>query len=157
MFLLVAASAATAQDDEISRQSLKELKGVVVLVEPLKAEVEQDGLTKTSIQTDVELKLRQAGIAVLTQAEGHAVPGGPVLYINVNTSSGPLYAFSIRVEVCQDVRLDRDPSIRIIGATTWSVAGGGSVGRNNLRVIRDGIKDHVDQFINAYLSVNPRK
>jgi hypothetical protein len=159
MFLLVAASAANAQNDEISRQSLKGLKGVFVLVEPLRAEVEKGGLNKTSIQTDVELKLRQAGTTVLTEAESHAVPGGPVLYVNVNAQSsqnGLTYAYSIRVELNQDVRLDRDPSIRIIGATTWSVAGVGTVGRDNLRDIRNSTKDRVDEFINAYLSVNPK-
>ena len=31
------------------------------------------------------------------------------------------------------------------------------ISRNNLRAIRDDIKDYVDMFINAYLSVNPKK
>ena len=64
MFLLVAASAATAGDDEFSRRSLKGLAGVYVMVEPLGAEAERDGLNKTSVQTDAELKLREAGITV---------------------------------------------------------------------------------------------
>ncbi len=155
--LLLAASAATAGDDEICRASLKGLKGVYVLIEPLQADVERGGLNKTSIQTDVELKLRQAGITVLTEAEMLAALGHPTLYINVNTHSGPMYAFSIRVELCQDVRLDRDPSLQLSDATTWSVGAVGTVGRNNFRDIRDHIKDSVDEFINAYLSVNPKK
>ena len=157
MFLLLAASAATAGDDEFSRPSLKGLKGVYVLVEPLEAEVERDGLNQTSIQTDVELRLRQAGIKVLTEAERLAAPGTPFLYVLVNAKSGSPYAFSINVELCQDVRLDRDPSMQISGATTWSVTAVGTVGRNNLRDIRDMVKDYVDRFINAYLSVNPKK
>jgi hypothetical protein len=156
MVLLVAASAATAVDDELSRRSLKGLKGVEVVVESLKAEAERDGLDETSIQTDVELKLRLAGIAVLTKEERLAAPGTPFLYINVNTQSGSLYAYSISVQLEQDVRLDRDPSTRI-SATTWSVTSVGTVGRNNLRDVRDSIKDIVDIFINAYLSVNPKK
>jgi hypothetical protein len=55
------------------------------------------------------------------------------------------------------VRLDRDPSIKIFAATTWDVAELGTVGRVNLRSIRERIKDLVDMFINAYLSVNPKK
>ena len=35
--------------------------------------------------------------------------------------------------------------------------GVGVVGRNELPSLRDGIKHYIDQFINAYLSVNPRK
>lgn len=160
MFLLLAASAATAGDDGFSRPSLKGLKGVYVLVESLQAEAERSGLNQTSIQTDVELKLRQAGITVLTEAEGHAAPGGPTLYINVNTQSsrsGSLYAFSIDVELKQDVLLDRDPSIRLPGVATWSMGGVGIVSRDSFREIRNDIKDDVDQFINAYLSVNPKK
>jgi hypothetical protein len=160
VLLLLAARVATAGDDELSRPSLKGLKGVYVLVESLQAEAERSGLSQTSIQTDVELKLRQAGITVLTQAEMLEAPGGPHLYISVNTQSsqsGLLYAYSIRVALCQDVRLDRDPSIRIFSATTWFVASVGTAGRNRLRDIRDMVKDDVDTFINAYLSVNPKK
>jgi hypothetical protein len=158
MVLLVAVSAAAAQDDESERQSLKGLKGVNVLVEDLKAEAERDGLKQTSIQTDVELKLRQAGIAVLTKAEAPAAPGAPCLYISVSTSqSGSLYGFSIKVELKQNVRLDRDPSMWLPGVTTWSVDAVGTVGREKLRNLRDGIKDYVDRFINAYLSVNPKR
>lgn len=155
--LLLAASAATAGDDEFSRRSLKGLAGVYVMVEPLGAEAERNGLNKTSVQTDAELKLRQAGITVLTQAESHKTPGSPALYINVNIFGGPLYAFSIGMELYQDVRLDRDPSTWIPGATTWSVTAVGIVSRENFRNIRDYIKDRVDEFINAYLSVNPKK
>ena len=158
MFLLVAASAATAGGDtENDRQSLKGLEGVGVVVEDLEAEVEQGGLNTTSIRTDVELKLRQAGITVLTEAEVLAAPGGPILHINVSTVGGPLYAYFVGVELCQDVRLDRDPSIRIFTAVTWSVGAVGTVGRSNLRDIRNSIKDHVDEFLNAYLSVNPKR
>lgn len=151
MVLLVAANAATAVDAGFSRASLKGLKGVQVLVEPLQTEVEQGGLNKASIQTDVELKLRQAGITVLTEE------GTPYLYIDVNTSSGSLYAYFVGVKLCQTVRLDRDPSIQVLLATTWDVGEVGTVGRVNLRSIRDRIKDLVDMFINAYLSVNPKK
>jgi hypothetical protein len=162
MVLLLAASAATAEDNESSRRSLKGLKGVHVAVENLSAEVERDGLNETSIQTDVELKLRQAGIRVLTAAEMFAAPGRPILFINVNPKSdargvGVLYAFFIDVELRQSVQLDRDPSIWPGTAATWNVASIGTVGRSNLRELRDIIKDQVDQFINAYLSVNPKK
>jgi hypothetical protein len=47
--------------------------------------------------------------------------------------------------------------MQISGATTWSVTAVGTVGRENLRNIRDFIKDDVDKFVNAYLSVNPKK
>jgi len=61
------------------------------------------------------------------------------------------------VELKQNVRLDRDPSMWLPGVTTWSVDAVGTVGREKLRNLRDGIKDYVDRFINAYLSVNPKR
>jgi hypothetical protein len=40
-----------------------------VVVESLTSDIEADGLRKDSIKTDVELKLRLAGIKVLTEKE----------------------------------------------------------------------------------------
>jgi hypothetical protein len=159
--LLVTTTAATAQgDDEYTRKSLRGLKGVQVVVEGIKPEAEASGLYAAAILTDVELKLRQAGIKVLTGAEARVAPGQPYLYVQVGLASNPkteLYAFFIRVELCQDVQLLRDPSSLAGGIATWSPAGTvGTVGKENLRTLRDNIKDQVDKFINAYLSVNPK-
>ena len=53
-------------DDEAS---FKDLHGVGIVLEPLSPEVETAGLRTTDIQTDVELKLRLAGIPVLSKEE----------------------------------------------------------------------------------------
>ena len=157
--LLVAGSAAAAQDTELRRQSLKGLKGVEVLVERLDAEAERVGLNETTIQTDVELMLRQAGIRVLTPAESLESPGRAWLYVSpalLRISTGEACVYTITVELRQDVRLERDLSIEAFGATTWNA-------RRRLGIVptasfapkvRDSLKDLVDQFINAYLSVN---
>jgi len=45
---------------------------------------------------------------------------------------------------------------KAVFAATWGVNSVGSVGTNALaRGIRDGLADFVDQFIAAYLAVNP--
>jgi hypothetical protein len=64
---LAAPALSFASDDEYTRESLRGLHGVYVLVEDLRPEVEQAGLTVAMIRTDAELKLRLAGIRVLTQ------------------------------------------------------------------------------------------
>lgn len=56
----------------------------------------------------------------------------------------------------QRVSLKRDSQISI-NAVTWNVESVGIAGSDNLNDVRDRIKDRVDQFINAYLSVNPKK
>lgn len=82
LFLLIS-PCAYAQDD-FQIESLRGLKGVLVLVEALKPEIEADGLRRDSIQTDVELKLRLAGIKVLTEEECLKEPGCPWLYVYIN-------------------------------------------------------------------------
>jgi hypothetical protein len=155
--LVVMAGVAAALDIEDSRQLLKGLKGVHVVVEELKADVEQSGLTKTAIQADVELQLRQAGIPVLSLDEYLKTPGHPYLHINLSGSlRDVLYVYSFRVELRQVVRLYRDLSIFCYGIPTWGVGSVGRVGQENMPRVRDYIKDDVDKFISAYLSVNPK-
>jgi hypothetical protein len=139
-------------------RSLRGLRGLQVVVEALSTDVEQAGLHKTDIQTDVELKLRLAGIKVLTDEENLKQLGFPILHLNPNvaltkTSPGLAY-YSLDCELHQYVKLTRDESITT-EAATWEDGNMGAT--TNLQHIRDSIKDLVDKFINDYLSVNPKK
>src|SRR2546425_3316356 len=81
--------------EEGARETLRGLKGVGVVVERVSPDAERDGLTQSQLQTDVELRLRKAGIPALTQEECRATPGHPFLYVNVNTHrDGFKYAFA---------------------------------------------------------------
>jgi len=66
------------------KDTLKGLQGVHVLVESLNPEVEKYDLTKQQLQTDVELRLRQNSIKVLSEEELLSTPGKSYLYVNVN-------------------------------------------------------------------------
>lgn len=110
------------------------------------------------MQTDVELKLRLAGIPVLSHEQWLAAPGHPYLYVNVNVldPSDSAWPYSVMVELDQSVKLERSPEVSVVAAT-WSAAPGvGNVGSLNVRSVRDHVKDQVDHFINAYLAVNPK-
>ncbi len=63
------APAILAVDSESTRESLRGIPGVYVLIEHLNPDAESDGLTRTQLRTDVELKLRLAGIKVFTREE----------------------------------------------------------------------------------------
>jgi hypothetical protein len=141
--------------DRAATYSLRGLQGVNVLIESLSSEAEQAGLNSTTIQTDVELKLRLAGIKVLSEEESLKQSGHPYLYVNANVNPG-LTLYSIHCKLKQGVTLSRDVSITTI-ATTWETSASGLVEASNLLNIRSDIKDLVDQFINDYLSVNPKK
>lgn len=102
----------------------------------------------------MELKLRLAGIKVLTKEERLATMGKPTLYLNIGAlhrQPGQKHAHNISLKLQQIVRLVRNGDLA--DATTWSI---GSVGYGDLPFIRNGVEDQVDQFINAWLSVNPK-
>jgi hypothetical protein len=159
LVLLIEANFAFANDDQPSRKSLAGLKGVTVLVEDIRPEAEDQGLTITAVQTDAELRLRKAGIRVFTDAEIRNVPGNPVLYLKAIVMPGkPGWGYAASIELHQGVILTRDPSMET-WACTWSVAGGGGYDEpsNIARKVRDKLNDYVDQFINAYLAMNQKK
>jgi hypothetical protein len=136
------------------RPSLAGLQGIHVVIEYLQPEIRRDGLTEQQLQTDTELKLRMAGIKILSREEsGHGVPH---LVVNANilkTKFKPLYIFNVSVGFYQRVFLVRKPDVRV-PACTWDSRMVGCT--NELEDIRARVRDLVDQFINAYLSVNPK-
>jgi len=145
-----------AADNELTRATLRGVRGLEVLVESLEPTVEQAGLTRQQLQTDVELRLRKAGIHVLTRREAFAVLGAPCLEINLNILLRPngSVSYNIHVELYQDASLKTDGSLAIV--STWSVGAIGSVGSTGfIDAIRSHVRDEVDEFINAYLSVHP--
>ncbi len=138
-----------AQSSKI--ESLRGLRAISVVIEDLGPDEESLGLTKSRLQTRVELRLRRSGITVLEDAI-------PFLYININVKKVPtgLYAVATEVSLKQQVYLVRDSSIEISGVT-WNVASVGTVGENRLaRSILDHVGKYVDEFANDYLAANPR-
>ncbi len=138
-------------DTPEARASLKGIAQVRVWVVP--PGVEGDGLTKEQLQADVELRLRQAGIALAPATPSTA----PVLWILLTIDRVPgltFYAASIRVELFQFVRLSRNT----VGlpAPTWGLEGIGSVPVDEPSELRSWARDFVDRFISAYLEQNPR-
>lgn len=151
-------SAQTAMD----RKSLRGLQGIVVVVEDLHPDAEQNGLTKSQVRTDVELKLRQAGIRVMGAEESGQIPGSPYLYVNINTMKNDVlygafstYTFCLQVAVKQDVTLKRDSDLTV-SATTWERQTLGTVEANDLPDVRKILGEVIDRLINDYLAENPK-
>jgi hypothetical protein len=142
-----------AQHDELSRKSLKGIDAVEVLVEDLPDGAKVLGLTRESIQTDVELKLRLAGMRVVSQQEDLKLPGMPDVHVMVAVTQDGTASF-ISVELRQNAMLARSGEIAF-NVTTWDSMWIGS--NMTAQSIREKIKDKVDEFLNAWLSVNPKK
>ena len=142
-----------ALNDQLSIDSLKGFSGVYILVENVPSEIVLDGLTASKIHTIALKKLRVASIKVLTKHEALQELGTPYLYVNVNAMKiDSVYIYSISLDFKQNALLER--SNLSTSAGTWSYYGL-SIGPS-IRSIRYDIEDIMDQFINAWLSVNPK-
>jgi hypothetical protein len=152
LLLIPGISSALTSDQE----ALVGLKGVYVLVEYIRPELERLGIIEKQIKTDVELRLRKAGVRVLTKVEKSNTPDAATLYVKENgliTSRG-LYLFSIDVQLLQLVTLARGS--RVVGCI-WIHNDIGIVGIDNISKIRPRLADLVDKFINDYLAANPKR
>ena len=156
IFLL---SSVTLAQAALNKETLRGIKAMEVVVENLEQDIEKDGLSTSTIQTDVEQKLRMAGIKVLTEEEWIKEPGSPYLYVGVSSYKRDtgLYAFHIEVELSQEVILYRKPDV-LCPAITWACVGlTGTVGAKKVNGLRDRIKDKIDLFINDYFDMNPKE
>jgi hypothetical protein len=144
---------AWAPDYNVSRDTLKGIEGIAVLIEHLRPEVEQAGLTRKQLHIDVELRLRQFRVPVISEEKHN--PSLPLLYVNVNVAwnSFGVYVFNIDLSVVQMGRLVSTDTLAYV--STWSTTGAGLIEPSGLIRIRTYLRDYVDRFINAYLSVNP--
>jgi len=148
-----------ARDTKETRKTLKGIKGVGIKI-MIDDDAKNIGLYESVGKTDVELKLRLAGIKIYDESEVENIPGKPYLMVMVDalkTDSIKVMSFSIRVELYQYVSLIRNSQVAAYAAT-WHVGHYSMCYPNGCTdSIRNGIKDEVDKFINAYLSVNPKK
>ena len=143
-----------AADSQVERATLAGLTPMSVVVEGLPAIAEKSGLTTAAVQTEVERRLRQAGITLTPDADAY-------LYVHVTVADpgGTLaLPYVVDVSLMQEVTLPRGLRTRTpLQVSTWSVNNLGMVGAAGLRVaITDHVSQFVDQFITAYQSVNPK-
>ena len=145
---LGAAQTAAAADSESARPSLKGISAFRVLVEKLGAKVEKEGvLNRDVLQADVEARLAEDGIKVAKDAPA-------LLYANLAVvCDRQNCAFNIALEVQQEVRLERRQRAGTLIVPTWSTGVTGLVGRRP-GLIRQNLRDQVDQFVAAYRSAN---
>ena len=141
---------AIAEDKEITRLTLRDIKEVNVVIETIEPEVEQLGLTQAQVQADVEAKLRGANIAVAPQIER----GRPAIYLYVQVirpeKINRLF-YSISLSLLQNVILERDTEVKT-NTNTWLVRVLGM--SSGTEAIRSDIRSLLDQFIDDYHKAN---
>lgn len=154
-FLFLLVTPAIGQHVFGSKESLRNIGSLYVVVEKTQPDFESAGLSTDLIKTDVELKLRLAGIHILEKHQITAM--SPWVYVNVNSffdNDLGVFAFNVSLGIWQPVKLERN-NISVF-ASTWATGSTGRVGLEAVRSVRQQIKDVSDILINDYLSVNPR-
>ena len=141
------------------RDTLRGLTEISVLVEYLPDDVEREGLNREHLQRDIELRLRQAGLHVLTISDVANSPGAPYLYVAVYPIISPsmnFTAYAVALTVKQLVQLSRNPGTELF-ATTWEGPMYlGSLGDTRVAAIRSKILDAVGRFVVDYRDVNSK-
>jgi hypothetical protein len=147
------------------QDSLRGLEGVEVLVEELKDDLENYNVTSIQIQTDVESRLRTAGIKVLSKEENERLQPlrKPYLYLRINSVKAPgkregLF-FNIEIALNQQVFIREQLKTFKIScfAPTWYKTFLGVAGWKNISEIRDLVQGLTDKFIEAYQAANQNK
>ena len=148
-------TAVYAIDSEYSRESLKGIRGLYVLVEDLTQSTREAGFRKDSILKDVQMKLRLAGIQCLSQDQHLMVKGQPYLYVALSAlrdaAAGNLVVYYLNIELIQNVLLERNSSV-LVDAPTWSINKIGTT--NRVKQVRNELKDFLDRFASAYHTAN---
>jgi hypothetical protein len=141
---------AAGSDSQVERASLTGLTTISVVVEDVAPAA---GVT-AAIQSEVERRLRQAGISITPDADAY-------LYVHVTVADAGAslpVPYVVDVSLMQEVTLPRNVRTRTpLQCPTWSVNRLGMASADRLRpLVTDRVAEFIDQFIGAYRSVNPK-
>lgn len=152
MGMMAIAGPAFCQTRDEDNEVLRGLGEVHVVVERLKAEIEQDGLFASTLQNDMELMLTLAGIKVLTEEECLQIPWAADLCLHVDAfKHAEGYTYGIKLSVMEPV-VNLRKRMRMT-ATTFSLHD--EVGMSeHLSEVREEVRRHLDKFIEAWRVVN---
>ena len=114
-------------------------------------------LKEADFRTDVELKLRMAGIRVVPMNGTSSRDGTLTIDIMaVEDNAKIMYSYGIRVDFAQRMILPSQPGTSIFSVTwsQWMVGTGGK--KKAPPVVKDSVRGFVDEFVNDYLAANPK-
>ena len=138
--------------------SLTEIKELFVFVQGVTEETKKVGLSAEQIQTEVEEKLQEVGIKVVTEEDLERLPGSPSLYVNISARKRErvaAFVFHVDVGILQEVELVRDPMISTV-SITWNK---GQIGycssRKLVKAVRETVGYLMDRFCEDYRKANP--
>ncbi len=158
-FSVALAAPALALDTPNERITLVGLTGVHVVVYDMGGEGERAGLGPSSLQAELEQRLRKAGLRALGASDALKSASRPTLELRLKLvrshEAPPLYVYSVDLALRQQIQLARNRTIESF-AITWSDPPEvGAVERVRVSVVRDAIRAKVEQFVSAWQAANP--
>lgn len=156
--VIVWAGGASAELTDKQR-SLAGIDALYVFVQGLTEGTQKAGLTAEQIQSEVENKLKQLGVRVVSEEEGIRLAGSPVLYVSISVYKRTriaAFVYHVDVGVLQGVTLVRDPTIRAM-SITWNKGQLGYCPSSALaKSLRDTVEYLMDRFQEDYRAANPK-
>ena len=136
-------------DGVLDRATLRGVRAVNVVVDPVTPEIEKEGVTTNALRSRLAQKLRDSGVQVDTDA----IEFVGLRLTSVRAARGPI-AISANVALYQPVTLVRDRSAKTT-TKTWEVD---SImlaeSKQVYRACMDSVDELADRFVTAYRSVN---
>lgn len=158
-FVAVLSAAGTSSGLTDKQLTLAEIDTLYVFVQGLTEETKKRGITVEQIQTDVEEKLKQINVKVVSEEEGLKIAGSPVLYVNISAykrTRTPAYVFHVDVGILQKVSLVREPTIESM-SITWNKGQLGYCPSISLaKSLRETVRHLMDGFQEDYRIANPK-
>jgi hypothetical protein len=138
------------------RESLRDLDGVRLEMEPLPPFVIKQGLSAERLAAEIETQLRLADVNVFPMGEFRTGDPHLQMVVTVSDVQGHLIASRVEVGFVQICFLRRNPLVTFNRARTWTATAAVSIGpaaATAARVRRD-VTRQIDQFIQDYKRVN---
>lgn len=148
-----------ALDDFKARSTLKNVENFGIIITETYYPKRGGERTSSKYQTEIELKLRMAGIKILSKGEWESGGNTPFLNIKHKTMQveiGYDVIYFISLEFIQPACLERNSEI-CVPVITWSSGRWGYVIEDQLNERTRGVLfGLIDTFVNSYLAENPK-
>jgi len=118
---------------------------------------EKLGLTSKKIRSDIEIRLHDNDITLLTEEQLIKNPRMPILAVSVQALQGPMeyVAFKFDIQFFQKVTLCNGTEDRY-EVPTWQRSVWGSRRLEDIGDIHECIRDRIDEFTVDFLAANPQ-
>jgi hypothetical protein len=146
-----------AGDAVLDRATLRGVKAVNVVIDPVAPGIEKEGATTNGLRTRLEQRLRDAGVQVDPASNEFLA----LRLTSVRAARGPLviaartpFAIAVTIGLYQPVTLVRDPKVKT-ATQTWEVETVVLADAKQVyRACMDSVDELTERFVTAYRSVN---